>query len=662
MSSAASAIIQIKRRPAGGAIPAARYDGELFFTPNAWTGATVGPAGSVELAISDGADQFYLVSAQRQVELQGDQTIGGTKTFTDAVQVGASSSSAPAPLSVGGQGITYLSLGNIGANIAFAYNAGVLWPFVNGVATQPLADQNWTSNNFLKLAGGTLSGPLVLAGNATAALNPVTLQQMQAADAGYVPLSGATMTGPLILSQDATAQKGAVTLEQMTAAIAAGGSGASISVGDNPPGSPGANSLWWNSTALNLYLWYNDGNSSQWVATSPGGISDAPADGHLYGRENGGWTVAAPQASPVFTGDPQAPTAAFGDNDTSIATTAFVQAAAATVGGAVGNTTGRNLFHNPIFQVQQRGMGSWAFSTTAGASVYGPDRWFVATSGANNTGGSFYLLNGALTAAKAQIGDDRLNYLLDTWTATAGSAATDFIALIQRIENVWRFSGKTVTISFWCNNTSSGSTTALGVSIDQYFGTGGSPSPTANGNGQLLTIPATNTWARYSLTFNVPTCQGKALGSTAHTDYTQFNFWLSGGSSMAARTGGVPVQPSAQFLFWGMQLEYGNVATALDAPDWGIDTANCCRYYQVLSNYLVGGYGGGTGIVVWGSTMLAVPMRAAATVVLSGGAAGGTATALSLNGNTAGTIQFALNFSAVGTGWAAATAALSADL
>jgi hypothetical protein len=37
-------------------------------------------------------------------------------------------------------------------------------------------------------------------------------------------------------------------------------------------------------------------------------------------------TVFAPKASPVFTGDPRAPTPASGDNDTSIATTAFVKA------------------------------------------------------------------------------------------------------------------------------------------------------------------------------------------------------------------------------------------------------------------------------------------------------------------------------------------------
>jgi hypothetical protein len=110
-----------------------------------------------------------------------------------------------------------------------------------------------------------------------------------------------------------------------------------------------------------------------------GGITDAPSNGTLYGRLNATWAAAqpldadltalaalsgvnviyyrsaadtwaavtigtglsfsggnltctvtttglAPLASPVFTGDPQAPTPATADNDTSIATTAFVKA------------------------------------------------------------------------------------------------------------------------------------------------------------------------------------------------------------------------------------------------------------------------------------------------------------------------------------------------
>jgi hypothetical protein len=47
-------------------------------------------------------------------------------------------------------------------------------------------------------------------------------------------------------------------------------------------------------------------------------------------------------ASPTFTGDPKAPTPTAGDNDTSIATTAFVTAAAtAATGAALGPPQGR---------------------------------------------------------------------------------------------------------------------------------------------------------------------------------------------------------------------------------------------------------------------------------------------------------------------------------
>ena len=40
-------------------------------------------------------------------------------------------------------------------------------------------------------------------------------------------------------------------------------------VGDTPLASPGPNQLWWNSASGQMYLWYNDGNSTQWVPTTP---------------------------------------------------------------------------------------------------------------------------------------------------------------------------------------------------------------------------------------------------------------------------------------------------------------------------------------------------------------------------------------------------------
>ena len=44
---------------------------------------------------------------------------------------------------------------------------------------------------------------------------------------------------------------------------------ASAIVSDTAPGSPGLNALWFNSALGQMFIWYNDGNSTQWVPTSP---------------------------------------------------------------------------------------------------------------------------------------------------------------------------------------------------------------------------------------------------------------------------------------------------------------------------------------------------------------------------------------------------------
>ena len=49
-----------------------------------------------------------------------------------------------------------------------------------------------------------------------------------------------------------------------------GGSGGSVTISDTPPASPHAGDLWWESDTGNEYIFFNDGSSSQWVATSIG--------------------------------------------------------------------------------------------------------------------------------------------------------------------------------------------------------------------------------------------------------------------------------------------------------------------------------------------------------------------------------------------------------
>ena len=75
-----------------------------------------------------------------------------------------------------------------------------------------------------------------------------------------------------------------------------GGGGASVSVGSNPPGSPSGGDLWWDSDVGELYIYYSDTDSNQWVETSGGSetvtVSDnapsSPNHGDLWWESDTG--------------------------------------------------------------------------------------------------------------------------------------------------------------------------------------------------------------------------------------------------------------------------------------------------------------------------------------------------------------------------------------
>jgi hypothetical protein len=46
-------------------------------------------------------------------------------------------------------------------------------------------------------------------------------------------------------------------------------SGATVTAQPTPPGSPVDSQLWWNSTTGQLMIYYNDGNTRQWVPATP---------------------------------------------------------------------------------------------------------------------------------------------------------------------------------------------------------------------------------------------------------------------------------------------------------------------------------------------------------------------------------------------------------
>jgi len=321
--------------------------------------------------------------------------------------------------------------------------------------------------------------------------------------------------------------------------------------------------------------------------------------------------------------------------DTSRASVASVGAA----GALAANNVGRNLIHNAMFNVAQRGTGPFT------AMGYTLDRWTLIVS--SDTDNVRQVVLG--DADRAAIGDEAATYVAQN-TFTGNAAAPAYSLLVQYIEGVRRLSGRTVTISFWANATSA---LKLGLSPVQVFGAGGSPSAPVTINGQTVTLGTA--WARYSVTFALPSIAGKTLGTAG--DSTALYFWFSAGANNTAQSGGVPVQ-SGVINLWGVQLEIGSVASPLEKPDPQVELANCQRFYQV-GQILAGTYAP-AGVPVYQGQGLVVSMRGAPTAVVtlnsSAGLSGQTITADGLK------VFLSATTAAVGTYIFNANYSLSADL
>lgn len=487
---------------------------------------------------------------------------------------------------------------------------------------------------YLLLAGGTMTGPIALAAD------PVT--DPQAANKHYVDAS-INLAGNYL---------GTWAVASNTPNISAGGSISNanyVATTVNPAtpetvpaGVPGIAGL----TVGNgdRIIWAS--GLGVWQILRNAGVTLAAADARYYAITNpSGYQTAAnvatalapyaPLAAPVFTGDARAVTATYGDNDTSIATTQFVQSAI----GPAQNNAGRNFLHNSMFNVQQRGAGSW---TTNGALTV--DRWALGVILDTITCNPTPLSD----SDRAAIGDEAAQSgFIATFTGNAGASSLSIIQ--QRVEGVSRLAGKTITVSFWAATTVP---KKLGVGISQNFGTGGSPSAQVDLTGVSVNITAT--WARYSVTFSMPGASGKTLG-TSGNDFTELTFWYSAGTSFSARSGSVGVQ-SGTVNLWGVQLEIGSVATPLEKRDPADELALCQRFYQLVCLDWAGPGTAGNGYRT--SAMFPVQMRAVpTTAVLSNTSANVGALSFSAPNNAYATISASVTAS----GFFALTATLTAS-
>jgi hypothetical protein len=228
-------------------------------------------------------------------------------------------------------------------------------------------------------------------------------------------------------------------------------------------------------------------------------------------------------------------------------------------------TPSENYIINGDFEINQRNFNS---STSTN---YGFDRWL-----ANLTnGGATYSAQTFASGSASMIGQEARNFAR---IVTSGQSASNVATILQQpIENVRTLANQTITVSFWAKSGSG--TPKIVAEFDQQFGTGGSPSSRVTTYAGEVNI--STSWARYSITANIPSILGKSVGTDANSSYTTLLLWVSAGSNFNARTNSLGIQNNT-FDIWGVQVEKGTIATPFrrNQPNIQAELSACQRYYQ----------------------------------------------------------------------------------
>jgi hypothetical protein len=220
---------------------------------------------------------------------------------------------------------------------------------------------------------------------------------------------------------------------------------------------------------------------------------------------------------------------------------------------------GKNAVINGDFGINQR-----VFTSTSTDNTYGFDRWRLRLSGATATYSAQTFSLGTAPVA---------GYEGKNFARVAVTTGNDFLRFEQYIESVRTFANQTVTLSFWAKGTNPTTAGNLKAYLQQYMGTGGSPSADVLTAEQTFVLTAD--WTRYSLTFTVGSLAGKTLG-TNNNDALVVVFGQGSNTSTDSYT----------LDIWGVQLEAGSVATPFTTATGTIagELAACQRYCYVQTN------------------------------------------------------------------------------
>jgi len=159
-----------------------------------------------------------------------------------------------------------------------------------------------------------------------------------------------------------------------------------------------------------------------------------------------------------------------------------------------------NVIINGGFDVAQRGT-----STTSFGGSYNLDRWKALGSGITGT-----ISQEEFTLGQTDVPGEPKNF----FRADITVAGTGF-DIAQRIESARTLAGETCILDFYAKADAAISVTP---SLEQSFGTGGTPSASVGHAGSVINI--TTSWQRFTQTFSLSSISGKTLG-TDDNDYLQ---------------------------------------------------------------------------------------------------------------------------------------------
>ncbi len=358
-------------------------------------------------------------------------------------------------------------------------------------------------------------------------------------------------------------------------------------------------------------------NGSSWiakVATTGNAPPTLPATSNTY------WQLAAAKGSDgTGTGDVVGPNggvtakqiAGFGSTTGKAIvglTPAEVRAAA-----DAGILSGfRNKIINGNFAFWQRG-------TTQTATGYGScDRWRNGHAGSTKTVSQLIIGPGSFAF------EDRF-YCRTVVSSVAG--ASNYVQLLQNIEDVRTLAGKKVTLTFWARTT--GADKSIAIEFAQVFGTGGSPSANVLGiDVKKVTLSSTlgvNGFQKYSLTFDIPPITGKTIGANDDSSLAVV-FWFDAGSDFNSRTASLG-QQSGTFDIAHVSLVEGDATGESDPfsprpPQQ--ELALCYRYYFKGFLPLVGVVSSNASAITRIGASLFAPMRATPVSSITGQVYDGT--------------------------------------